>query len=155
MVQLEHIVDPFEQLSFVDGLRQKVVRAGLDSTLNVAELVQSGDHQDHDVAGGWITLELLTNLEAAELRHHDVKQHQMGLKRSDFAKSILTIDSHRCFDIEPAEIGLEQLDVRLVVVGDQDASFFFAFLHGGLESTANQIDLPQRTQRSPRILNDQ
>src|SRR4051812_26115333 len=50
VIQLEHVVDPFEQLGLIHGLRKKVVGAGLDSTLDVTKLVECRDHQDHDVA---------------------------------------------------------------------------------------------------------
>src|SRR5215210_7872599 len=75
MVQLEHVVDPLEQLGLVYGLREKVVGAGLDSSLNVAQLVQRGDHQYHDMASGRIALELLADFETAKLRHHDIEQY--------------------------------------------------------------------------------
>src|SRR4029079_17238663 len=99
MVQLEHVVDPLEQCGVVHVLRQKVVGAGLDSTLNVAELVQRGDHQNHDVTSGRIALELLADFEAAGFRHHDVEEHQMRLEGGNFIERVLPIDCHGRFDI--------------------------------------------------------
>ena len=100
------------------------------------------------VAG--VALELLANLEAAELGHHDVEQHQVRLERRNLVQRILPIDGHGRFDIEPAEIGFEQLDVWLVVVGDEDATFFFAFFHGGLDSTANRRRFHHRDTKDTR-----
>ena len=56
---------------------------------------------------------------------------------------ILPVDRHCRFDVQPGEIRLEQLDVRLVVVGDEDAAFFLVALFCN--------HLPQSTQRSQRI----
>jgi hypothetical protein len=41
----------------------------------------------------------------------------------------LPIDSDGRLDREAGQISLEQLDVGLVVVSDEDATFFFAFIH--------------------------
>ena len=90
-----------------------------------------------------VAFELLADFEAAELRHHDIEQDEMRLERRHFVQRILAIDRDGRFDIETCQIRFEQLDVRLVVVGDQNATFFLAFIHG-------DENLPQRTQRAQR-----
>ena len=52
-----------------------------------------------------------------------------GLNDATLVERILPVDRHGRLDVEPAQIGFEQLDVRLVVVGDQNATFFCAFVH--------------------------
>ena len=70
-----------------------------------------------------IGLELFADLEAAQLGHHHVEQDQVGLERGHFGQGVATVDRHGNFAVEAAQIGLEQLDVRPVVVGDQDPAF--------------------------------
>ena len=76
---VEQRPDPAEQLDLVDRLGEEVVGAGLDAALEVAGLVQGGDHQDGDVLRRRVGPEPLADLEAAELRHHHVEQDQVGL----------------------------------------------------------------------------
>ena len=57
-----------------------------------------------------------------------------GLNDGDLVERVLPVDGDGRLDVEAGEIRLEQLDVRLVVVGDQDATFFLAFGHAELDS---------------------
>jgi hypothetical protein len=41
--QSQYILDPLEQLGFIDRLAEKIVGAGLDRTLDFAKFVQSAD----------------------------------------------------------------------------------------------------------------
>ena len=66
MPQFQHIFDSLHQLDLVDGLGEKVVGASFDSSFDVAQLTEGGHHQDHDAPGGWVSLELLADLEARE-----------------------------------------------------------------------------------------
>ena len=77
-------------------------------------------------------LRCLANFEAAELGHHDVEQDQVRVELGDFRQRIFSVDRDCRLDVQPAEIRLEQLDVGLVVVGDEDAAFFGFLRHGGL-----------------------
>ena len=70
-----------------------------------------------------VGLELLADLEAAELRHHDVEQDQVGLERGDLVERVAAVDGHGDLAVEPAQIGLQQFDVGLIVVGDQNSAF--------------------------------
>ena len=60
--EFEHVLDPLEQLNFVDRLTQKVVRAGRNGSFDVTQLVERGDHQNHHTARFRIVLELFADL---------------------------------------------------------------------------------------------
>ena len=70
-----------------------------------------------------------------------------GLKRGDLVERVLAVDGDGGLDVEAGQVGLEQLDVGLVVVGDQDATFFFGFGH--VNSARHRL-LPQRHRESLR-----
>ena len=80
--------DAQQQLGLVDRLGQEVVGAGLDGAVDVAGLVEGGDHEDGDVARRRVRREALAHLEAADLRHHDVEQDQVGLPMSLTLRSV-------------------------------------------------------------------
>jgi len=60
-------------------LADKIIGTAIDSALDVAELVQGGNHDDGDVAGVGVVLEPPADLESAHLGHHHVEQDQVGL----------------------------------------------------------------------------
>src|ERR1044071_7261969 len=99
LIKLQHVFDSLEKLSLIYRFGQKVIGSRLDGSLDVAQLIQRGDHENHDVAGSRIALELFTNLEAAQLGHHDIEQDQMRMERFDFVKRILPVNGHRSLDI--------------------------------------------------------
>ena len=70
--------------------------------------------------GGRVALERLADLEAAELGHHDVQQDQVGLERGHLVERVAAVDGHGDLAVHVGQIRLQQLDVGLVVVGDQD-----------------------------------
>src|SRR5262249_36563304 len=97
---------------------------------DVAQLVERGDHQDHDPAGRRVGLQLFADFEAAELGHHDVQQDQVGLERGDLGQRVAAVDRHGDLAIEPAQIGFQQLDVGAVVIGDQNSALAAGGHHG-------------------------
>src|SRR5262249_35691226 len=113
--------DAQQQFAFVDGLGDKVVGAGLDGTLDVAGVIEGGDHDDADVARGRVGAQALADLEAADLRHHDVEEDQVGLPGGDLVQRFLAVGGGADVVTAVAEVRLDQLDALRVVVGDEDA----------------------------------
>ena len=126
----EQAPDPAEQLDLVHRLGQEVVGPDLDAPLEVGGLVQGGDHQDQEVAGLRVGPELLADLEAGEPGHHHVEQEQVGAELGDDPQGVLAVDGRPDLAVDPAEVGLEQLDVLDVVVGDQDFRGTFGKIQG-------------------------
>ena len=67
-----------------------------------------------------LAADLLADLETRQPRHHHVEQQQVGLEFLDDLQSFLAVGGGTDFAFEIAQVGLEQLDVLQVVVGDQD-----------------------------------
>ena len=112
--------DPAEQLDLVDGLGEKVVGARLNAALEVGRFVERGDHEDEQVFGLGIGADLLADLEARQPGHHHIEQEQVGLEFLDDLQGLFAVVGGADLAVEIAEIGLQQLDVLKVVVGDQD-----------------------------------
>ena len=70
------------------------------------------------VAGS--ALQHAADLEAAELGHHDVQQEQVRLELGHLLQRFVAVVGRGDFAIDLGQVGLQQLDVGLVVVGDQD-----------------------------------
>ena len=121
-MQPQHVFHAVEQFQLVDGLAEKIVGAGLDRPFDVAQRVQRGDHQDHDVTGGRVALELLADLKPTQLWHHHVEQDQVRLERRHLIQRIASIDGGLDLAIDVAQIRLDQFNVRLVIVGDEDTA---------------------------------
>src|SRR5688500_6140480 len=120
MADAEEAADAGEELELVDGLADEVIRAAFGCLLDVAELVEGGDHEDLDVAGLLVALERSADLEAAHAGHHDVQEDQVGVVLLDFFQRLDAVEGGDDLDGEGFEEGLEELDVLDVVIDDQD-----------------------------------
>src|SRR5512133_1148747 len=75
------VADPLDHVEQGQGgerLGEVVVGAGGQPLVAVAFLGLGGEHDDHDVAGVGVGLELAADLQAVQPRHHDVEQDQPG-----------------------------------------------------------------------------
>ena len=115
----------FSSSTLLTGLLEKIVGAGIDGPFDVAQFVQRGNHQDHDRARGRIVLELLANLEAAQLGHHHVQENQIGLEAGHFVERVAAIDGDGDIAIDAGQKGFEQFDIGRIVVGDKDSALAF------------------------------
>ena len=109
-----------EQLKFVDGLADEVIRATLGGLLDVAELVEGGDHQDLNVAGFVVALERPADLKTAHPRHHDFQQNEVGIVLLDFFQGFDAVVGSDDLDRQGLEECLKQLDVLNIVIDDHD-----------------------------------
>ena len=66
----------FEQ-SRLERLGQVILRAHPDAAHDRVQLAQSRNHDDRNVAQGFIGLEALKHFVAIHFRHHDVEQHEV------------------------------------------------------------------------------
>ncbi len=120
--QLQHVLDAFEQFRFVDRFREKVIRTGGHGPFDISQLIQSGDHQNHDPFIGGIGFDFFADFEPAQLGHHHIQEDQVGLEGDDFFKRIASIDRDGRIAVDAGQIGLEQFAVRFVVVSNQDTA---------------------------------
>jgi len=117
----EHGADADEQLVLLDRFGNEVVGADVGGALHVAGLVQGRDHEDRYVVGRGVGAEALAHLEAAEARHHDVEQNQVGLPGCDLLQRLFAVGRGAQLVATIAQVGLQQLHPLGVVVGDKDA----------------------------------
>src|SRR5690349_16726299 len=78
-VLLEKNLDLADQVGTTERLRDVVVRAQRQTLLDVV-LRRLGRQEDHrDVRGALLALDDLEDLEAVDLGHHDVENHQVEI----------------------------------------------------------------------------
>ena len=76
----------FEQ-SRLERLGQVILRAHPDAAHDRVQLAQSRNHDDRNVAQGFIGLEALEHFVAIHFRHHDVEQHEVeGVRAQHFQR---------------------------------------------------------------------
>src|SRR5690606_7994163 len=109
-----------EQFELVDGLGDEVVGAAFAGLFDVAQFVEGGDHEDLDVAGGRVALELAADLEPAHAGHHDVQEDQVGVVSGNLLEGFDSVEGGDEPDRKAFEERLEQFDVLDVVIDDQD-----------------------------------
>jgi hypothetical protein len=99
--------DAQQQVVLVNRLGDEIVRAGVHGPVDVARLVQGGDHDDADSTGGRVGPEALADFEAADLGHHDVEQDDVGPPVSDLGQRLLAVGGRLCLVTAVAEIRFE------------------------------------------------
>ena len=120
MLELEHGLDARQELEPVDRFADEIIRPRVDPAFDVAELVQSGDHDDRDILGVGIVLESPADLESTHLVLHNVQKHQVRLSGVNDLQSLNAIMSGDRLALEILQIGLDQLKVLLVIIHHQD-----------------------------------
>ena len=77
-LEAQQVPHPHAQLGAIHGLGEKVLGAGAQPEHPGVAIVQGGDHDDGNVLGGEVALDLARHLVAVHARHHDVEQDQVG-----------------------------------------------------------------------------
>ena len=100
----QHISDPDDQLSHAEWLGHIVVCAKLQPNYPVYLLALSGEHEYRNIS---LAAQYSTDLEAVELRKHDIKDNQVWLILSCKSKATFTVFG-----------GIEVIALMLQVVPD-------------------------------------
>lgn len=116
----EQTSDPAKQLDLVDRLGEEVVSPGLHPSLEVGGLVQRCDHQNQQVLRGWLRPKFPADLEPGKPRHHHVEQQEVGRIFCDDLQGLLAVVGRSNLAVEITQVGLQQLDILRVVIGDED-----------------------------------
>ena len=107
-----------EELVVVERLRDEVVRAGLDRLRLLGPLARrQHDHRQHGRV--LARSELPADLEAVELRHHDVEQHEVRARRPCDLERLPAVARRDDLVATRHQHGLEEPDVLGDVVGDE------------------------------------
>jgi hypothetical protein len=79
----QQALDPGEQLGWMEGFDEVVVRAGSQSADLLLHLSLGGEHDDRDMRGAaFFTPDLGRHLVAVQLGQHDIEQDQIGRFRA-------------------------------------------------------------------------
>ena len=120
LLQPQRGLDPGHQRHLVDRLGEVFVGAGLESRHHVLGVGLGGAQDDRHERQRRVALELLADLDAVDLRHHDVEQNQVGQKRPDGGQRLLAIGGLLELIALRTEPRHENVAVGFVVVDDQD-----------------------------------
>ena len=112
--------------SLLTGLLKKSSQPAATARSMSPNSLSAGDHEDHDLPGFRVALERLADLKAAQLRHHDVQQDQIGLELGHLGQRVAAVNRHGRLAIDAFQVGQQQFHVRNVIVGNED----FALGHG-------------------------
>ena len=101
---------------------EKQIETIADDAINsaIVYILRELDHQDGDVMRGRIGFHALADFVAAELGHHDVQQHEIGLKGLHQFERAGSVVRHLDLVRAVGEERFEQFAVLLVVVGDKN-----------------------------------
>ncbi len=120
--------DPCHQRHLVDRLGQIFVSARLEPGYDVLGVRFGGAQDDRRERHRGVVLDPLADLDAVDLRHHDVEQDQVRLQLLGGGERLLTIGSLLeviALRLEPRH---QDVAVGLVVVDDEDTR---RFVHDG------------------------
>ena len=110
---------PGEQLVVVEGLRDEVVRAGLDRLrLLLADARRDHDHRQH--RGVVVRAEVGADGVAVEAGHHHVEEDQVGFLGRDELERLQAVARGHDLVAARDQHRLEQADVLRYVVDDED-----------------------------------
>jgi len=136
MAVLQQGLDARRQLELVDGLVRKSLAPALTafsmspiSASAVIMMMAMSRVRGFALSRSQISL-------PADFGHHDVEQDEIGLKAGDGIERLLTVVDH--LDLIPLsrEIGVEELAVLMVIVGDQDLGSDFSFFASHASNSA-------------------
>jgi hypothetical protein len=120
LLETEGGLDPRHQRHLVDRLGEIFVGAGLEPGHDVLGVGLGGAQDDRHERQRGVGLELLADLDAVDLRHHDVEQDQVGEQLPGGGKRLLAIRGLLELIALRTEPRHEDVAVGLVVVNDQD-----------------------------------
>src|SRR2546429_3213763 len=119
----EQLVDPFHQLPGAEGLRDVVVRAHVESELLVYVPSLRGEEDHRNVLGRRARLDVLADLVAVELRHHDVQHDEIGLLGLHLFERLFSIERGDDLVALHPQTEVQDVDDVDLVVDDQDLPF--------------------------------
>jgi hypothetical protein len=116
----QHRAHPGEEGGVLEGLRQVVVAAGVESRDDVAGvgLRRHEDHRDRLEPG--VALELAHDRDAVELRHHDVEEDQVRLELAGAGEPFLAVGCGLDLVAVRLEAHAQDLEVLRRVVDGED-----------------------------------
>ena len=117
----EHRAYAGGQCGVVDRFGQVLVAAGLEPRDHVLRVRHRGHHNDRRERERGIGTQAPTHLEAVELGHHDVEQDQIRSMLPGGCQPFLAIGRGEDLVAFRDQSSLQDLDVRRVVVDDEDA----------------------------------
>ena len=129
LLQPQHGLDPRHQRHLVDRLGEIFVGAGLEPGHHVLGVGLGGAQDDRHERQRGVALELLADLDAVDLRHHDVEQDQVGQQLLGGGERLLAVGGLLELVALRPEPRHQDVAVGLVVVDDQDAR---RIVHDGL-----------------------
>ena len=112
---------PRDERRMVDRLGDVLVAAGIEPGHDVVGIGLRRDQDDRHERQAGIGLELPADLNAVPARHHDVEQDQIGRLRARGDQRLVAVPGRDHLVTLPRQTGLENLEVRRVVVDDQNA----------------------------------
>jgi len=113
------LAHPLHQLPGREGLGHVGVGAERETLRHLGVPALRGEHQDPDVGQRGIGLDLLTDFEAALLRHHHVEQHQIRAVAADALDRLLAVVGDQHLEAFALHQELERNDDVRLVVGNQ------------------------------------
>ena len=112
--------DAGEHLVRLEGLVDEIHRAELEAPHLLARLRQRREEDDRAVARVRVSLEPGARLEAVHARHHDVEQHQVRHRAGRNREGVAAAAGGEQPVAPPLERLIEDLQIRGVVVDQQD-----------------------------------
>ena len=86
-LDLQHVAQPGFEFHGIDGLAQKLGRTQPQRFEFRLLVGRGGQDQYRQVGELLVGAKLLENLQAADVRHHDVQQHHVGKRLADQVES--------------------------------------------------------------------
>ena len=108
------------QRRMLDRLGQILVGAGIQAMHDVLQRGFRGHQDDRHVRQRSIGPNLPGDLEAIQLGHHHVEEHEVGQQRTNRLQRLLAVDRLRGLVAPARQARLQDLAVVRVVVDDQD-----------------------------------
>jgi hypothetical protein len=90
----QHIVNPFQEILLVIGLRQIVVRSRMQPPNDIFRIREGAEQDDGNVLQRLVTLDLMTQFVAIQLGHFNVADHQRRFALADQRQPFGTISGN-------------------------------------------------------------
>jgi hypothetical protein len=116
----EHGLDPGDQRGLVDRLGQVLLGAGLEALDHVDRVRLGGDQDDRHERQPGLALEPPADLDAVHLGHHNVEQDEIRMVFAGGRQGGLAVGRGQDVVALAGQAGAEDVQVRRVVVGDED-----------------------------------
>ena len=120
LIAAQHGLDPGREHARAEGLGHVVVGAELETGDDVGFAALGGQHDDRDLLGLGVGLELAADLETVDARQHEVEQHEVGQLETGRAQGVFTrLDADHAVAFL-GQVVLDQLEDLALVVDDED-----------------------------------